>query len=96
MDNGGIGMTKELGRILVGIKKKIGTNWISAFEKCDTVQKIQEKANGFGIDLTDNDAESLREFLCTFSATELSEMELSEIAGGGNSGDPVIPPINRQ
>jgi hypothetical protein len=89
-------MTKELERILVGVKKEIGGNWMETFEKCDTVQKIQGKVKSFGFELTDNEAENLRDFLEKSSSEELSEAELSEIAGGGNSGDPVIPPINRQ
>lgn len=75
-------MTKELMLKIREIEEKAGKNWIEEFRDVNSGEELTEKAGKYGIELTPEMAEEGIALLKDNSSAELSEDELSGIAGG--------------
>lgn len=75
-------MTKELMLKIREIEEKVGKNWIEEFRDVNSREELTEKAGKYGIELTPEMAEEGIALLNGNASAELSEDELSGIAGG--------------
>ncbi len=75
-------MTKELMNVIGILEEKAGKTWIEEFRNVDSREELTEKAGKYGIKLTPEMAEEGIALLKGNTAAELSEDELSGIAGG--------------
>ncbi len=75
-------MTKELMNVIGILEEKAGKNWIEEFRDVNSGEELTEKAGKYGIELTPEMAEEGIALLKDNSSAELSEDELSGIAGG--------------
>ena len=75
-------MTKELMNVIGILEEKAGKNWIEEFRDVNSGEKLTEKAGKYGIELTPEMVEEGIALLNGNTTAELSEEELSGIAGG--------------
>lgn len=75
-------MTKELMNVVSVLEEKAGKTWIEEFRNVDSGEELMEKAGKYGIELTPEMAEEGIALLKGNTTAELSEEELSGIAGG--------------
>jgi len=75
-------MTKKLMNTIAVLEEKAGKNWIEEFKIVTTEEELIEKANKFGIELTPEVAKEGLSILRNDSSSELSDDDLSGIAGG--------------
>jgi len=74
-------MTIELQEKIKQFEEKIGAGWLKHFEEINTTHELIEMGTEYGINLSEAQAQEVLKFLKT-EAKELSEKELSGIAGG--------------
>ena len=75
-------MTKELLEKIREIESKMGKGWIQKFETLSTKEELIETAQKNGIELTPELAQEGLTMLQANENNELSEKELSAVAGG--------------
>jgi len=74
-------MTKELQEIIRQFEEKVGVGWLKSLEGITTTDELIEMGTEYGITFSEAQAQEGLKFLKT-EAKELSEKELSGIAGG--------------
>lgn len=74
-------MTNELQAMFKRFEEKIGTDWVSTLEGITTTQRLIKEGAEYGITLSEAQAQEVLNFIKT-TGKELSEKELSGIAGG--------------
>jgi len=75
-------MTKNLMLKIREIEEKAGSFWIEEFKNVVTEEELVEKAKKFGIELTSEETKEGLSILRNDSSSELSDDDLSGIAGG--------------
>ena len=75
-------MTKELLEKMKEIESKAGKGWLKAFEDLETSQEVIEKAAEYNVTLSKELGEESLKLLNSDNFEELSEEELSTVAGG--------------
>ena len=75
-------MTKALLEKIREIEEKMGKDWIQIFENLSTKEEIMEQAKKNGVELTPALAEEGLQLIRANEKDELSEQELSAVAGG--------------
>ncbi len=75
-------MTKELLEKIKEIEEKLGQDWMKELDSISTPESLKQKAEGFGITFTDTMATEAIKLLNSDKGEELSEEELSAVAGG--------------
>ncbi|HRW94029.1 MAG TPA: bacteriocin [Thermotogota bacterium] len=81
-------MTRELHEKFKKFEEKVGADWRKRFEEITTTDALMELGSEYGITLSEVQAQEGLKFLKT-EAQELSEKELSAIAGGIGSATDV-------
>ncbi len=74
-------MTKDLQEIIRQFEEKIGAGWLKRFEEITTTDELIEMGTEYDIPLSEAQAQEGLNFLKN-EAKELTEKELSGIAGG--------------
>ncbi len=75
-------MTKELLEKIKEIEEKLGQGWMKELEGIASVEELQKKAADYGIELSNTNTEEALELMKDNGSEELSEEELSAVAGG--------------
>ena len=75
-------MTKALLEKIREIEEKVGKDWIEIFENLSTEAEIIEQAKKNGVELTQALAKEGLQLIQANQKDELSESELSAVAGG--------------
>jgi hypothetical protein len=75
-------MTKELLEKIKELEGKLGQGWIKEFESITSAEALREKLADHDIQLTETVAEEAFNLLTNDETEELSEAELSAVAGG--------------
>ena len=75
-------MTKELLEKIKEIEEKLGQGWMKELEEITSVEALQKSMADRGIELTETLAEEAFNLLMNDEGEELSEEELSAVAGG--------------
>ncbi|HOO34258.1 MAG TPA: hypothetical protein PK466_13800 [Thermotogota bacterium] len=75
-------MTKDLLTKIKEMEEKLGQGWIKELEGISTPEALKAKAETLGISLTDAVTTEAIQMLNGDEAEELSEEELSTVAGG--------------
>ncbi|HOO34259.1 MAG TPA: hypothetical protein PK466_13805 [Thermotogota bacterium] len=78
-------MTKELLGKIREMEEKLGQDWLREFESVATVDLLKAKAEEYGITLTEEQAKEAFSHLNGNESEELSDEELSAVAGGKGS-----------
>jgi len=75
-------MTKELMNVISVLEEKAGKKWVEELKNVNSKEELMEKAEKFGIKLTPEIAQEGIALLKDNSPAELSDDDLSGIAGG--------------
>jgi len=74
-------VTNELQAMFKRFEEKVGTDWVSTLGDITTTQQLIKEVAAYGITLSEAQAQEVLNFMKT-TDKELSEKELSGIAGG--------------
>jgi hypothetical protein len=75
-------MTKALLEKIKEMEEKLGKGWMQQLEGINTKEELVKKASALGIELREEQATEAMAFLTNDTDEELSEAELSAVAGG--------------
>jgi len=75
-------MTKALLEKIAMVEKKVGKDWIKSLTDVSTQEQLEAKVSEWGIKLTPAESKEAFGLLSKREDAELSERELSEVAGG--------------